>query len=63
MPGRSVAHYRITEFLGGGMGEVYAADTRLGRRVALTLPPRDLAADPIAVERFSREALAARTGS
>ena len=57
MVGQSVAHYRITEFIGGGgMGVVYAAeDTRLGRRVALKFLPADAADGGPAVERFLRD--------
>jgi serine/threonine protein kinase len=56
--GRLLAHYEITGLLGkGGMGEVYRAiDGKLGREVALKILPAELAADPLRLQRFQREA-------
>jgi serine/threonine-protein kinase len=52
--------YRVERELGrGAMGVVYeASDTGLGRRVALKVITRELAGDPMFVERFMREAKA-----
>jgi eukaryotic-like serine/threonine-protein kinase len=57
-PGQTLAHYRIVRRIGaGGMGEVYrAADTVLGRDVAIKMLPPDVATDPDRVARFRREA-------
>ena len=56
--GRQVGDYRILSLLGsGGMGDVYkAADSKLGRSVAIKFLPAAFAADADRLSRFWREA-------
>jgi eukaryotic-like serine/threonine-protein kinase len=56
----AVGHYRILERIGaGGLGDVYRArDTRLGRTVAIKVPPDDLQSDTARREALLRDASA-----
>ena len=58
--GTRLGSYEILAPLGaGGMGEVYRArDTKLDREVAIKILPQSLAADPVSLVRFEREAKA-----
>jgi serine/threonine protein kinase len=56
-----LGHYEVHDLVGvGGMGAVYRGEQRLTHQaVAIKVLWRDLAADPLEVKRFSREARAA----
>jgi serine/threonine-protein kinase len=58
--GRNIDRYKILAVLGrGGMGEVYlAADTELGRNVAVKMLPAHWTSDAERVRRFKQEARA-----
>jgi Tol biopolymer transport system component len=57
-PGSQLGPYEVLSLAGsGGMGEVYRArDTRLDRVVAVKILPPGVAADPVRLARFEREA-------
>jgi serine/threonine protein kinase/Tfp pilus assembly protein PilF len=59
--GELISHYRIESLIGvGGMSEVYLArDERLGRRIALKVLSKRLAADEAQLSRFETEARSA----
>jgi serine/threonine protein kinase/tetratricopeptide (TPR) repeat protein len=60
LTGRTLAHFRVGVPIGaGGMGQVYrAADTKLGRDVALKVLPEEMASSAEMLDRFQREARA-----
>jgi len=59
--GKNIGPYQILSLIGaGGMGEVYLAlDSRLGRKIALKVLPREYTQDPERLRRFEQEARAA----
>ena len=61
LTGRILGPYRVDRHVGsGGMGDVYAAaDTRLGREVALKLLSHAYSSNSLRVRRFQQEARAA----
>ena len=60
----TVGSYRLIGVLGGGgMGRVYLAESRSGRRLAIKVIKPELAEDPAFRRRFAREVAAARSVS
>jgi serine/threonine protein kinase len=61
LPEQTISHYEVLEPLGeGGMGVVYKArDTRLDRHVAIKVIRPEYSGNPMARERFRREAVSA----
>src|SRR3979411_3167515 len=61
MIGQTVSPYRVlSQLCGGRVGGVYEAeDINLGRHVALKFLPPETEKDPLALDRFQREARAA----
>jgi serine/threonine protein kinase len=56
-PGTRLGAYEVVSLLGeGGMGQVYRADTKLNRDVALKILPEAFALDGDRIARFRREA-------
>ncbi len=60
---QTIAHYNLLERLGtGALGDVYRArDLKVGRTVALMIPPPELIAGPGRREKFLEQARAAQT--
>jgi serine/threonine protein kinase len=58
MIGKTLGNFEITTLIGrGGMGEVYQAkDRKLGREVAIKVPPEEFAKNVDRIARFQREA-------
>ena len=61
LSGETLGEFRLLRRLGkGGMANVYLAEqTALGRRVAIKVMKKELVSDPIYLERFKTEAMAA----
>jgi serine/threonine-protein kinase len=56
-PGRIIGQYTVEDQLGaGGMGEVFLARDKMGRKVALKLLARQLNSDESSIARFQHEA-------